>query len=95
VPDFGPFVSYGAHQLYGKYEFEKEKSSNPAFAQFVEVGCFVIVSCLVEIKLDYLDDRTATGIKKTGTQCLSYKTYNTFGKVSPLARSCPEAYTVG
>ena len=37
VPLFAPFVSYGAHQLYGKYEFEKEKSSNPAFAQFVEV----------------------------------------------------------
>ena len=37
VPNFGPFVSYGAHQLYGKFEFEKEKSSNPAFAQFVEV----------------------------------------------------------
>jgi len=38
VPHFGPFVSYGAHQLYGKYEFEKEKSSNPAFALFVEVS---------------------------------------------------------
>jgi hypothetical protein len=37
VPHFDPFVSYGAHQLYGKYEFEKEKSSNPAFAAFVEV----------------------------------------------------------
>jgi hypothetical protein len=37
VPLFAPFVSYGSHQLYGKYEFEKEKSSNPAFAQFVEV----------------------------------------------------------
>ncbi|GBE89631.1 Rho1 guanine nucleotide exchange factor 1 [Sparassis crispa] len=36
VPHFGPFVSYGAHQLYGKYEFEKEKGSNTAFAQFVE-----------------------------------------------------------
>ncbi|KAH7927342.1 CNH-domain-containing protein [Leucogyrophana mollusca] len=36
VPHFGPFVSYGAHQLHGKYEFEKEKSSNPAFAAFVE-----------------------------------------------------------
>ncbi|KAH8093213.1 CNH-domain-containing protein [Cristinia sonorae] len=35
-PHFAPFVAYGAHQLYGKYEFEKEKSSNPAFAQFVE-----------------------------------------------------------
>ena len=37
VPHFQPFVKYGAHQLYGKYEFEKEKSSNPAFAKFVEV----------------------------------------------------------
>ena len=37
VPLFAAFVSYGAHQLYGKYEFENEKSSNPAFAQFVEV----------------------------------------------------------
>lgn len=37
IPHFAPFVSYGAHQLYGKYEFEKEKSSNPAFAAFVEV----------------------------------------------------------
>ncbi|ETW79216.1 hypothetical protein HETIRDRAFT_478624 [Heterobasidion irregulare TC 32-1] len=36
VPHFAPFVAYGAHQLYGKYEFEKEKSANPAFAQFVE-----------------------------------------------------------
>ena len=37
VPLFAAFVSYGAHQLYGKYEFENEKCSNPAFAQFVEV----------------------------------------------------------
>ncbi|GAA5975052.1 hypothetical protein JCM11641_000011 [Rhodosporidiobolus odoratus] len=36
VPGFAPFVKYGAHQLYGKYEFEKEKGSNPAFAKFVE-----------------------------------------------------------
>jgi len=36
VLHFGPFVSYGAHHLYGKYKFEKEKSSNPAFASFVE-----------------------------------------------------------
>ena len=38
VPHFGPFVSYGAHQLWGKYEFEKEKNSNPAFAHFVEAS---------------------------------------------------------
>ncbi|QRV74343.1 Rho guanine nucleotide exchange factor [Ceratobasidium sp. AG-Ba] len=36
VPHFDPFVQYGKHQLYGKYEFEKEKASNPVFAQFVE-----------------------------------------------------------
>ncbi|KAJ7734383.1 CNH-domain-containing protein [Mycena olivaceomarginata] len=36
VPHFEPFVSYGAHQLYGKYEFEKEKSANAEFAAFVE-----------------------------------------------------------
>ncbi|KAF9454241.1 RhoGEF Rgf2 [Macrolepiota fuliginosa MF-IS2] len=36
VPHFAPFVAYGAHQLYGKYEFEKEKNQNPSFAQFVE-----------------------------------------------------------
>ncbi|TFK74994.1 CNH-domain-containing protein [Pluteus cervinus] len=36
VSQFGPFVVYGAHQLYGKFEFEKEKNSNPEFAQFVE-----------------------------------------------------------
>ncbi len=36
VPHFQPFVKYGAHQLYGKYEFEKEKSANTAFAKFVD-----------------------------------------------------------
>ncbi|KDN52318.1 CNH-domain-containing protein [Tilletiaria anomala UBC 951] len=36
VPLFQPFVKYGAHQLYGKYEFEKEKASNLAFAKFVD-----------------------------------------------------------
>ena len=40
VPQFAPFVSYGSHQLYGKYEFEKEKSSNPAFQKFVDVSLF-------------------------------------------------------
>ncbi|CAG8515687.1 6938_t:CDS:10 [Diversispora eburnea] len=36
VPSFKPFISYGARQLWGKYEFEKEKSTNPLFAKFVE-----------------------------------------------------------
>lgn len=44
VPHFGPFVHYGAHQLYGKYEFEKEKSSNVAFSQFVDVSAILHAS---------------------------------------------------
>ncbi|KAI9719577.1 MAG: hypothetical protein M1812_003348 [Candelaria pacifica] len=35
VPHFEPFIKYGANQLYGKYEFEKEKSTNRAFNDFV------------------------------------------------------------
>ena len=41
VPLFEPFIKYGAHQLWGKHEFEREKSINPTFSRFVEV--FVIV----------------------------------------------------
>ncbi len=36
VPRFGPFIRYGANQLNGKYEFEKEKADNPLFARFVD-----------------------------------------------------------
>jgi hypothetical protein len=36
VPRFEPFIKYGASQLYGKYEFEKERASNPAFSKFVD-----------------------------------------------------------
>ena len=36
VPRFEPFVHYGANQLFGKYEFEKEKSANPHFSRFVD-----------------------------------------------------------
>ncbi|CAI2166629.1 18259_t:CDS:10 [Funneliformis geosporum] len=36
VPLFDPFIRYGAHQLWGKYEFEKEKNTNRDFAKFVE-----------------------------------------------------------
>lgn len=38
VPHFSPFVSYGSHQLYGKFEFEKEKNANPEFQKFVDVS---------------------------------------------------------
>ncbi|KAI1626743.1 rho guanine nucleotide exchange factor 4 [Exophiala viscosa] len=36
VPQFDPFIKYGANQMYGKYEFEREKGANPAFSRFVD-----------------------------------------------------------
>jgi hypothetical protein len=36
IPKFEPFIRYGANQLWGKYEFEKEKSANPTFARWVD-----------------------------------------------------------
>ncbi|CEG72242.1 hypothetical protein RMATCC62417_07831 [Rhizopus microsporus] len=36
VNSFEPFVTYGAHQFISRHIFETEKSSNPAFAKFVE-----------------------------------------------------------
>jgi hypothetical protein len=49
---FEPFVTYGAHQLFGKYEFEKEKGANASFQKFVDVSnggkhsmCLLTPSC--------------------------------------------------
>lgn len=36
VPSFDPFIKYGANQMHGKYEFEKEKGINLAFSRFVD-----------------------------------------------------------
>ena len=36
VPRFEPFIKYGANQLWGKYEFERERASNPVFQRFVD-----------------------------------------------------------
>lgn len=36
VPRFGPFVKYGANQLWGKHEFEAERSRNPMFSKFID-----------------------------------------------------------
>lgn len=44
IAKFEPFVKYGAHQLFGKWEFEKEKGSNPAFQKFVDVSEFAVES---------------------------------------------------
>ena len=85
VPHFAPFVSYGSHQLYGKYEFEKEKNSNPAFAQFVEVRCcdmFCVGVC------GYSDDEWCVGsgaaarVSKARTQWVFDKTYHASGTLS-------------
>ncbi|KAH8832754.1 CNH domain-containing protein [Flagelloscypha sp. PMI_526] len=49
VHNFEPFVEYGAHQLYGKYEFEREKGANAAFAAFVETTERLPVSRKLEL----------------------------------------------
>ena len=36
VPRFDPFIKYGANQLYGKWEFERERAANPAFQRFID-----------------------------------------------------------
>ena len=36
VPRFSPFITYGANQLWGKYEFEREKKENPFFKRFTD-----------------------------------------------------------
>ena len=36
VPQFEPFIHYGAKQLEGKFEFENERSINKDFAKFVD-----------------------------------------------------------
>ncbi|CAD6593527.1 MAG: RHO1 GDP-GTP exchange protein 2 [Alectoria sarmentosa] len=36
VPKFGPFIKYGANQLWGKHEFELERTRNPVFSKFVD-----------------------------------------------------------
>ena len=59
--DFHPFVSWGAQQLYGKYEFE-EKRSNPAFARFVEVSAIRDLSvCKLTCREDASCDRIHGG----------------------------------
>ena len=36
VPKFGPFIKYGANQLWGKHEFELERTRNSVFSKFVD-----------------------------------------------------------
>ncbi|KAG7745629.1 hypothetical protein KL932_000659 [Ogataea haglerorum] len=36
IPRFEPFVKYGAGQVKGKYEFDRQKRHNPFFVRFIE-----------------------------------------------------------
>jgi RHO1 GDP-GTP exchange protein 1/2 len=87
VPHFAPFVDYGSHQLYGKYEFEKEKNSNPAFAQFVEVRLRYVA-----LAVPFIPDNecclgcgAAAGVSKAGAQWLFDKTYDASSTLSTPA----------
>lgn len=92
VPQFAPFVSYGSHQLYGKFEFEKEKSANPAFQKFVDVSG-------VAVDLEYLTlisartgNRTAPRIAEAGAQWLSNETNDASCAISIVTGRCLEVY---
>lgn len=69
VTQFAPFVSYGSHQLYGKYEFEKEKSNNLRFQKLVDV-CDIITESIAYNGLTsrLLGNRTFTRVTETGAE---------------------------
>ena len=91
VPHFGPFVEYGAHQLYGKYEFEREKNSNPAFAHFVEVLILFSYAYISPLFVP-IGHRTSSRISKTRIERLSNETDDAISQVSSLVGGCAEAY---
>jgi hypothetical protein len=56
---FEPFVTYGAHQLFGKYEFEKEKGANASFQKFVDVcddseAGSTACACSLHLSIDFM-----------------------------------------
>lgn len=82
VPQFAPFVSYGSHQLYGKYEFEKEKSSNPKFQKFVDVCYTFVQSGYIGSHRNYSGNGTFTRVPQVGTQRISDQTDNATRSIS-------------
>lgn len=36
IPKFEPFIKYGAGQIMGRYEFDRQKRHNPFFVRFIE-----------------------------------------------------------
>lgn len=96
VPHFGPFVKYGAHQLYGKYEFEKEKGSNPAFAKFVDVRFsfpFFLFSSSPYSRFNspLIGNRTPARVSQAGTERLPHQAYDPSRAVPSPPRSRPQA----
>lgn len=88
---FSPFVQYGAHQMISKYIFETEKSSNPAFAQFVEV-CNELSDLVSMILSGYIVYRKTSAISQTRTQRLSDQTDHSIRSLQPLAERSAQAY---
>lgn len=88
VPHFGPFVAYGAHQLYGKYEFEREKGQNPTFAAFVEVR-FLALGCVSLLILP----RRLRSVCQSHVNLSSMPSSPNRQLVSPGTRSCLKPYS--
>jgi len=88
VPHFGPFVAYGAHQLYGKYEFEREKGQNPTFAAFVEVRFFAL-GCVSLLILP----RRLRSVCQSHVNLSSMPSSPNRQLVSPGTRSCLKPYS--
>jgi hypothetical protein len=84
VPHFGPFVKYGSHQLYGKYEFEKEKSANPAFSKFVDVSVWLWdPNHLFENVI--IGNGKIARVSKVGVEWVLDETNHSLGEVSPAS----------
>jgi hypothetical protein len=93
VPLFEPFVTYGAHQLFGKYEFEKEKGSNPAFQKFVEASDILLVTVL-PVKSDRdIGDRAKARITTTRAEWLPHKADDSSRTIPLAARGRTQVHT--
>jgi RHO1 GDP-GTP exchange protein 1/2 len=92
VPLFDPFVEYGAHQMYGKYEFEKEKNNNPVFAEFVDVCTWISLPSLLRLTIIFTGNRASPRLTETRVERISHKTYNTPGPLPSLIGGSSQAH---
>lgn len=95
VASFGPFVQYGAHQMVSRYVLETEKSTNPAFMEFVEV-LFSFhawhTTTTRRNSCSILDYRKITTITQAGIECLLDKANHAFGPIQFATSRDPQAY---